>query len=72
MATARRPMQVSPRLWAAPKIVHAGHDQLFKVGPPIAAYLSDCALRVRPFVDPIGMIRKFGSRQAGELGCDLA
>jgi glyoxylase-like metal-dependent hydrolase (beta-lactamase superfamily II) len=35
-------------------VVYAGHDRPFRVGPPIA-YLGDYALRIRLFVDPVGM-----------------
>jgi len=35
-------------------IIYAGHDRAFRVGPPVA-YLGDYALRIRLFVDPVGM-----------------
>jgi glyoxylase-like metal-dependent hydrolase (beta-lactamase superfamily II) len=35
-------------------VVYPGHDRPFRVGPPIA-YLGDYALRIRLFVDPVGM-----------------
>jgi N-acyl homoserine lactone hydrolase len=35
-------------------LVYPGHDRPFRVGPPIA-YVSDYALRIRLFVDPVGM-----------------
>ena len=35
-------------------LIYAGHDRPFRVGPPIA-HVGDYALRIRLFVDPVGM-----------------